>query len=125
MLKKNIFSILIATAIMYLSLTPSDTFDKVPFLNIPHLDKIVHLGMYFVLMSSVLYENIRNESAVKILFLISLIPFGFGILIEVLQAAFTVSRSGSFYDILANTAGILLSVLFWIWLKPYKIRKIR
>ena len=47
MVKKNTFSILVALLIMSLSLTGSDTFKKVSISNIPHLDKLVHLGMYF------------------------------------------------------------------------------
>jgi len=42
---------------------------------------------------------------------------------EILQATLTLTRSGSFYDALADAAGILLSILLWLWLKP-KIEQI-
>ena len=60
MIKKNIFSILVALIIMYLSLTNSHTFDKVPLIKIPNFDKIVHFGMYFRLMSVIILENRKN-----------------------------------------------------------------
>ena len=57
MLKRNIFSIIVALIILYLSLASSDTFEKVPFFNIPNFDKIVHFGMYFGLMSVIFLKT--------------------------------------------------------------------
>jgi len=104
---------------MYLSLTSSDTFDKVKFINISFLDKIVHFGMYFVLMSVILFGNRKTLKNTAHLFLISLIPFVYGILMEILQFTLTISRTGSIYDIIFNSAGILCSLLLWRWLNPY------
>ena len=118
MVKKNIFSILLALLIMYLSLASSDTFKKASFLNIPFQDKIVHFGMYFSLMSVIIFENrkiIKNNSQ---LFLIAIIPLFYGILMEILQATLTTTRSGSVYDVIANLAGILVSLSLCLWIKP-------
>lgn len=125
MIKKNIFSILVALIIMYLSLAGSDTFDNVPFFNIPFLDKIVHFCMYFGLMSVIIFENRKTIQNRAQLFLISLIPLLYGILMEVLQSVLTVSRSGSIFDAIANSVGILISILFWLWIKPLIKNKIR
>lgn len=125
MIKKNTYSIVIALIILYLSLTPSDTFDRVSFLNIPFLDKIVHLGMYFVLMTAILFENIKSRTPLKQLFLMSVIPLFYGILIELLQSFLTQSRSGSFFDILFNATGIIISIVLWVWIKPYNMKSIR
>ena len=57
MIKKNNFSILVALIIMYLSLANSHTFEKVPLINIPNFDKIVHFGNVFWLMSVIIFEN--------------------------------------------------------------------
>jgi VanZ family protein len=118
MIKKNIFSILVALIIMYLSLANSHTFDKIPLIKIPNFDKVVHFGMYFAFMSVIFLENRRTFQSTSRLFLAGLIPLLFGILIEILQATITVSRSGSAYDALANSAGILASILLWLWIKP-------
>jgi VanZ family protein len=119
MIKKNPFSILVALIIMYLSLTSSHTFDKVSFINIPYLDKIVHFGMYFGLMSVIILENRKTIKTLRQLSLIALIPLFYGILMEFLQAALTTTRSGSFYDAVFNLAGIIVSsLLLWLWIKP-------
>jgi VanZ family protein len=120
MVKNNIFSILVALIIMYLSLANSHTFDKVPLINIPNIDKVVHFGMYFSLMSVIIFENRKTIKSISLLFLTGLIPLFYGILMEILQATLTVTRTGSFYDALANSAGILVSILLWLWIKPFK-----
>ena len=117
MLKKNILSILVALLITYLSLTPGSTFDKVPMINIPYFDKIVHFIMYFSLMSVIIFENRKRIKDRWILILISLIPVCFGILMEILQSLLTTSRTGSLYDIVFNCAGVLCSVLICLYIK--------
>jgi len=123
MIRKNKFSIAVALIILYLSLTSSHTFDKVPLFNIPHLDKIVHFLMYAGLMSVILFENRKSLILHGQIFLIALIPFFYGILMELLQAALTDTRSGSVYDALFNSAGIISSVLLWLYIKPLIFRK--
>jgi len=125
MIKKNKFSIIVALIIMYLSLASSHTFDKVPFINIPNIDKAVHFGMYFGLMSVIILENRNSLKSTGRLFLSGLIPFSYGALMEILQSALTVTRTGSLYDALANSAGILVSILLWLWIKPVKKEIIR
>jgi len=125
MIKKNIFSILIALIIMYLSLANAHTFDKAPFIDIPNTDKAVHFCMYFGLMLVIILENKNSIKSNEHLFLLGLIPLSFGILMEILQATLTVTRSGSFFDALANSAGILVSILLWLWIKPTKKEIIR
>jgi VanZ family protein len=120
MIKKNIFSILIALIIMYLSLANAHTFDKAPFIDIPNIDKAVHFCMYFGLMLVIILENKNSIKSIGHLFLLGLIPLSFGILMEILQATLTVTRSGSFFDALANSAGIFVSILLWLWIKPTK-----
>ena len=125
MIKKNIFSILIALIIMYLSLANAQTFDKAPFIDIPNIDKAVHFCMYFGLMLVIILENKNSIKSNGHLFLLGLIPLSFGILMEILQATLTVTRSGSIFDALANCAGILVSILLWLLIKPTKKEIIR
>jgi VanZ family protein len=117
MIKKNILSIVVALIIMYLSLASSDTFKKVP-VHIPNFDKIVHFFMYLGLMSVIIFENQRFFKSNKHIFLTALIPLSYGILMEILQSL-TLTRTASFYDALANAAGILVSILLWSWIKPF------
>jgi VanZ family protein len=110
-LKRNIFSILVLLSIMYLSLTSSHTFDKVSFAKMPHIDKFVHFMMYFGLMSVIALENRKIIENTRHLLILSLIPFSYGILMEILQTTLTISRTGNFYDVIFNLIGIITSVL--------------
>jgi len=118
MIKKNIFSVFVAMIILYLSLASSDTFKNVPFSTIPNLDKLVHISMYFGLMSAIIFDNRKSINSTKQVLLIALIPLFYGILMEFLQGFLTVSRSASIYDVLANSTGIIISILVWLWVKP-------
>jgi|WetSurMetagenome_2_1015567.scaffolds.fasta_scaffold124039_1 VanZ family protein len=120
MIKHNIISILTSLIILYLSLANSDTFDQMPLINIPNFDKIVHFGMYFTLMSAILFENRKVLKTNKYILLSSLIPVSYGILMEILQGTITTTRSASIYDILFNTAGSLTSCLIFIWITTRK-----
>jgi VanZ family protein len=118
MVKKNIFSIFVALIILYLSLASSDTFNKVPLIDIPNLDKVIHFFMYFGLMSVITIENRRTIISNKQLFLVALIPLFYGLLMELLQLTLTSTRSCSFFDVVFNSAGIIVSILLWLCFKP-------
>lgn len=117
MIKKNKISILLALIILFLSLSKSETFEEVSFINIPSFDKIVHFFMYFILMLSLVYENRLLMIKAKNIFLLAIIPFLYGILIELLQSYLTVERSAEFYDVCSNTFGVLFAALLWTLLK--------
>jgi VanZ family protein len=119
MFKKNVFSILVALVIMYLSLANAHTFDSVSvFDSVPYFDKFVHIGMYFGLMSAIILEH-RNTIQIRgRLFIIGLIPLSYGILMEILQATLTSTRTGDVYDAVADAIGVLLSIMLWKWYNP-------
>jgi len=119
MIRKNIFSIIVALIIMYLSLADSDSFDNVFFADIPYFDKIVHFLMYAGLMSVIILENRKEISGNLKLFTIALIPLTYGILMEILQLTVTSGRSANIYDIIFNSAGIITSALLWLLIKPH------
>lgn len=125
MLRKNIFSIIVALIILYLSLASSETFESVPLFDISYFDKIVHFGMYCGFMSVIIFENRKSVKSNLQLFLFAAIPFIFGILMEVLQFTLTTSRSASLFDVLSNCAGILTSILLWLWIKPHLSGRIK
>ena len=118
MIKKNIFSILVALIIMYLSLANANTFKKVSFIDFPNIDKVVHFGMYFGLMSTIILENRKSIQRTSQLFLIGVIPLFYGILMEILQGIITTTRFADIFDVLFNALGIVASVSLWILIKP-------
>jgi hypothetical protein len=125
MIKKNIISIILALVILYLSLSPADTYEGISIFNIPFIDKIVHFCMYFMLMSAIVLENRKTIKNIGQVILISLIPISYGICIEILQSLLTESRTGSFYDVVFNSAGILFSIIFWLFLNSFKEKIIK
>lgn len=124
MLRKNLLSIIVALIILYLSLVNSQTFNKVPVFNIPYLDKIVHFGMYFGLMSAIIFENRRTVIKNTKLFIASIIPVIYGILMEFLQLYLTSSRSANFYDAVADITGVIVSVIIWLYIRSRYREKI-
>jgi VanZ family protein len=106
-------------------MTNSQTFHEFSFINIPNLDKLVHFMMFFGLMSVIILENRKTINSARNLFLTGLIPLFYGIVIEVLQSAFTVSRTGSIYDVFADFVGILVSILIWLWIQTSKEKVIK
>jgi VanZ family protein len=118
MIRKNIFSILVALLLLYLSLADPAKFAKTELTRIENIDKIVHFGMYFIMMSVIIIEHRKSIRNPVNLFLMALIPLSYGVLMEILQLTLTSTRSGDFYDALFDAAGILTSVLLWFLIKP-------
>jgi VanZ family protein len=118
MIKKNIFSIVVALLLLYLSLTNAENFENVQLIKMPNLDKLVHFGMYFVLMSVIIIEHRNNLANPIKLLLLAIIPLSYGILMEILQLTLTRSRSGDMIDALFDAGGILAAILLWLLIKP-------
>jgi VanZ family protein len=118
MVWKNKLSILVALIILYLSLTNANNFDKLPLVKVPFSGSFIHFCMYFGLMSVIIFENRKALTKNGSLLIISLIPLFYGFLMELLQILITTTRTGSLSDIIFNSAGILVSVLIWLLIKP-------
>lgn len=84
-------------------------------LQIPHLDKVVHLVFYFVLAFLGVLIWMRTDEQKgqlkKVLVYSFLFAFFYGILMEFLQLNLTQDRHGDAWDVLANTLGALLGIL--------------
>jgi VanZ family protein len=125
MIKHNKYTILTALIILYLSLAGSITFGHGGMIDIPYVDKIGHFGLYFILMSVIILEHQNSFLNTRQLITAALIPLFFGILIEVLQMTLTTNRKGEVLDAVANSAGITISLLFWLFFKPYYKQEIK
>lgn len=105
LLKGNIILIAIGVtiSILYLSLA------KVPAstININHIDKWYHSLAYFVLtLAWLLTYRKKPEKKYTIVILCIIL----GIIIEVLQQTLTQYRTADYFDILANSVGVLLAL---------------
>lgn len=125
MIKNNKFSIIVSIVILYLSLANAKTFESTGLFDIPYLDKIVHFGLYFSFMTVIIVEHRNYFDNTRKLILIAFIPLIFGSVIELLQAGLTTTRSADILDIIFNSAGVAVSLFFWLFIKPYYKGKIR
>lgn len=96
-----------------------------PNVGVTFSDKIFHLLAYVVLtflwINTILYKfELKKQSAILYGAIFCII---FGIVIEVLQGSLTSYRSSDFYDVVANTCGVLLTVFFLSIKKSAVIKK--
>lgn len=95
-----------------------------PHIDIPHLDKIVHFGMFFI-MALLLCNELEYQTRLtlrKIYMITVSIILIYGGVIELLQHHFF-NRSGDMLDLLADVIGAVVGCLFYPGLKRWK-RKI-
>lgn len=77
-----------------------------PGLDIPHLDKVVHFGMFFIMSLLIVLplELHTSLSRRKIYAIAVLVALGYGGLIEILQHYFF-NRGGDVWDLCADVLG--------------------
>ena len=87
-----------------------------PSFKIPHIDKVVHFTFYFVaLVLGVLFYRERAKGEIRLKKTLGIILFSiilFGIIIEVVQERFTLSRAGDIFDAISNSIGALVGA--WV-----------
>lgn len=110
--------------IAVLSGYPGNKIPKSPFLN---FDKLVHVGIYFVLSATLCYwqnkSNANECKSFKISLLVVLFGIFYGGLMEILQEYIFINRSSNWYDFFSNTVGTILGVVlfpFVLKLLPFK-----
>ncbi len=82
-------------------------------LNIKSGDKFLHALAYFVL-SIIWYfalEKKLKKQGIKIFVILSLIFYG--IILEALQGGLTNYRTADFFDVIANTIGVVLATILY------------
>lgn len=95
----------------------------IPQIEIPYLDKVIHAGLHFVftLLWFFYFKNkIGSMKNLKLLLISLVLSIFFGIVIELMQKFFTVTRSADVFDVIANLFGATLAVVSIIFLNKYK-----
>ena len=122
--KLLIISILWAILILILSSIPGNSLPKAP--TIPHFDKLVHAGLYFILSLFIIpVFDLTNNKIIRISapVLIILIVILYGGFIEIAQENWFVNRKGDFKDFYSDIAGgILAIILYYTLLKKPIVR---
>lgn len=99
------------TIMCYGLFIPSSSIPKKPFIVIPYFDKMVHAGLFFVfcLLLFMPFKRLNKNHLLFAPFLAILLSA----ILETTQQVISPSRSSNFYDFVANTAGVLASVVFF------------
>ena len=107
---KYLPTILVCTLVLILSVINTGV---LPQTDMPSADKIVHsimyLGITLILMLNQTSYKLRNISKPQLYFAI-IFSFCFGTLMEGIQSLLP-WRSGSIYDIIANSLGVIVCAL--------------
>lgn len=90
---------------------PVSDLPKTSLLDIPHFDKIVHFGLFFV-FSLLLFRPFKKLE-MRFLLLAPAVSVLLGAILETTQHFISSSRSSNLLDFFANTAGIAVSVFFY------------
>ncbi len=98
-----------------------------PGIDIPCLDKIVHLFFFSVLSFTIQYE-LKNHIQIQIYLFIIVYALILGSSIEIIQENFIFERSGEFFDLLADLLGVIIGFtaykLFTYYIsKPLNFKK--
>lgn len=118
--KNYIKTLLLLAIITLVSLINLNKIDAPALVKIPHLDKLVHFGMYATLTFTFLWENYARhhyQVIVSKALTIGILSALFGILMEISQQLITNYRSGNAWDELANITGVVCG---WIAFKILK-----
>ncbi|WP_421921031.1 VanZ family protein [Marinifilum sp.] len=115
-------NIIWAIIILILCSIPGDDLPKTSAIHIPHFDKIVHFGMFFI-MGIFLIAELRFQTRLKgfQIVLITVLLIGlYGGIIEYLQQHYFKNRSGDYIDLIADIFGGIFAVFLFPWLKKQK-----
>lgn len=116
-LKHFKFTLLMVAIILVIVLTPGDS---VPSVGIPGIDKVVHLGMFFMLslVYSIEYKVYTKKQSAP--WKIILGGTLFALATEIMQL-FAVMRSFDLKDIVADAVGVILGIIiFKVSIKYYR-----
>ncbi|MBT8296388.1 MAG: VanZ family protein [Gramella sp.] len=115
-----LFALIYTAAITYFSLIVMNF--KVSVAGFDPTDKMLHAGAYlflaFLWKLYFLFKGSDFKRYTSNLMWVAFAAFLFGMLIEVLQGTLTSYRTPDWWDVLANTTGVVLAVLFFMVMAP-------
>ena len=111
LLQANAYLIAVSLTVFiaYLSL---DSFSEIK-MPMDNSDKYFHSIAYFFLAVSWFFAVEKSHSIFKYKIVVAFFVLIFGIIIEVSQSSFTTYRTGDYYDIMANSFGILIAIVLF------------
>ena len=111
LLERNLFTIAVSITflIAYLSLAKINQGSS----PVKNVDKLEHSFAYFVLAISWFYAFYKKNGKDFFKLKIAIALFFYGVLIEGLQMCLTTYRTGDFFDLIANSSGVILAFILF------------
>ncbi len=118
--EKRTFPLIWLVFMHLLLLLPGNSFGKEKIVLIPHADKIIHFGLYFILVASwAVFFNIKNDlnrhQKKNWNMILLILAVGHGILIEFIQVSPLIHRDFDWLDALADSAGAFCGLIAGLW----------
>ncbi|PXX95221.1 VanZ family protein [Marinifilum breve] len=115
-------NIIWAIIIFILCSIPGNDLPKTSAIHIPHFDKLVHFGMFFImgifLMAELSFQTKLKKS--RIILITVLLVTTYGGAIEYLQQHYFTNRSGDYIDLAADILGGVVAIIIYPWIKKQK-----
>lgn len=110
LLERNSLLLAISFSLLVLVLSLINM-EKIPNFKVSYADKIEHVLAYTVI--SFFWTLSQKLKKINInIFVLLLCIVCYGIIIELLQMSITTNRTGDLLDVLANTTGVFLGLIF-------------
>lgn len=94
----------------------------IPNIQIPSIDKVVHLFMYFGLGLALIHDFVNYSkihlNQIQIILLSFVCVVAFGGFLEILQRIPFINRSSDFFDFLADATGAIIASFVYKWFSP-------
>ncbi len=117
-----VLSIIWGLIILGLCSMPGQYIPSVSFLEMVSFDKWVHASMFFILSSLVFLTVKQKTNEKKQIYLFLFICISYGCLLEIMQGTLFSNRSADWNDIIANSFGCIVSLIFYNKIYNYLIK---
>lgn len=106
------FALIWAAVIFALCSMPGSLIPTVSWLELLSFDKWVHAGVFFVLVSLFQIAVTANQQDTKLIYLYFVLSVMYGGALEIMQATVFSDRSADWLDMIANSFGCLMALVF-------------
>jgi len=104
-------SVIWALVVLVLCAFPGQYIPSIHFLELMSFDKFVHAGVFFVLCAFI-FITLRKKKLEKCTFIFFFLSVFYGVLLEIMQAYVFSHRSADWMDVIANSTGCLLALIY-------------
>lgn len=107
-----LLALLWALTIFVLCATPGQYIPSADWLELLSFDKFVHAGMFFILTSLLLVVAIKYRQKNSVIALYFLMALLYGGSLEIMQWLYFSNRSADWKDMIANSFGCVVALVF-------------